>query len=147
MLKKVERTGHESVASKSAIKEMRASLIRWSKFPEGQIEIIFPKKSRVVAYKMKAGEDRRAEHVVVDKEAHFVFIDEYCVPNLRTLQSYPDMYPRFTADEGAIKFLLKGANLMCPGLLNEQASMAEVEEGAVVSVYVHGHEHCVVIVG
>lgn len=35
---------------------------------------------------------------------------------------------------------------MCPGLLNEQASMAEVEEGAVVSVYVHGHEHCVVTV-
>jgi len=24
---------------------------------------------------MKAGEDRRAEHVVVDKEAHFIFID------------------------------------------------------------------------
>jgi len=42
------------------------------------------------------------------------------------LHSYPDMYPRFTADEGALKFILKGANLMCPGLLNAQASMDDV---------------------
>jgi len=28
------------------------------------------------------------------------------------------MYPRYTADAGAIKFILKGANLMAPGLLN-----------------------------
>jgi hypothetical protein len=74
MLKKFERTGHESVASKSAIKEMRASLIKWSKFPEGQIELLFPKKARVVAYKMKAGEDHKAEHVVVDKETHFIWV-------------------------------------------------------------------------
>ena len=67
MLKKIQRTGHESVASKSAIKELRASLLRWSKFPEGQIELLFAKKAKVVSYKMKAGEDRRAEHVVVDK--------------------------------------------------------------------------------
>ncbi|XP_031472599.1 translation machinery-associated protein 20, partial [Nymphaea colorata] len=121
---------------------MRASLLKWSKFPEGQIELLFAKKARVVAYKMKAGEERKAEHVVVDKEAHFIWVEDYCVPALRTLHSYPDMYPRFTADEGALRFLLKGANLMCPGLINEQASMDDVEEGAVVSVYVHGHEHC-----
>lgn len=36
---------------------------------------------------------------------------------------------------------------MCPGLTNEQTSMDEVEEGAVVAVYVHGHEHCLVIWG
>lgn len=93
---------------------------------------------------MRAGEDRKVEHVVVDKESHFVSADEYCVPALRTLHSYPDMYPRYTADAGAIKFLIKGANLMCPGLLNEQASMDEVEAGSIVSVYVFGHEHAVV---
>lgn len=132
------------MASKSNIKEMRASLIKWSKFPEEQIELLFAKKARVVAYKMKAGEDRKAEHVVVDKEAHFIWAEDYCVPAMKTLHSYPDMYPRFTADEGALKFLLKGANLMCPGLINEQASMDDVEEGAVVLVYVHGHEHALV---
>lgn len=74
-------------------------------------------------YKLKGGEDYKAEHVIVDKELHFIFVEEYCVPVLRTLHSYPDMYPRFTADEGALKFLLKGANLMAPGLVNEHASM------------------------
>jgi len=28
------------------------------------------------------------------------------------------MYPRFTVDPGALKFVLKGANIMCPGLTN-----------------------------
>ena len=43
------------------------------------------------------------------------------------------------ADAGALKFLLNAADLMCPGLLNEQAHMDEVEAGAVVSVYIFGH--------
>jgi PUA domain protein len=55
------------------------------------------------------------------------------------------MYPRFTTDEGALKFIIKGANIMCPGLTNEHASMADVEEGAVVSIYAMNHEHCLVI--
>lgn len=76
---------------------------------------------------MKAGEDKRAEHVVVDKESHFIAVDDYCVPPLRVIHSYPDMYPKFVADSGALKFLLNAADLMCPGLLNEQASMEEVE--------------------
>lgn len=31
---------------------------------------------------------------------------------------YPDMFPRFTVDPGALKFVIKGANVMCPGLTN-----------------------------
>ena len=84
--------------------------------------------------------------MIVDKEHHFIFVGEYCIPALKTVHAYPDMYPRFTADEGAMKFLLKGANLMAPGLLNEQAKMEDVKEGAIVSIYVHGHDHCVVVV-
>lgn len=75
MLKKAEMTGHETVASKSSVKEMRASLMKWSKFPQHQIEILFPKKAKVVTYKMKAGEDHKAEHVVVDKESHFIWVN------------------------------------------------------------------------
>lgn len=117
MLKKVERSGHEQVASKSTVKELRASLLKWSKFPEQQIDILFPKKGKVNIYRLKGGDDK-AEHVVVDKETHFIHAHDYCVPPLKTIHSYPDMYPRFTADEGAIKFILKGANLMAPGLVN-----------------------------
>jgi PUA domain protein len=57
---------------------------------------------------------------------------------------YPDMYPRFTCDPGAIKFILKGANVMCKGLTNEFGSMDDVEEGAIVSIYVKDIENAVV---
>ena len=63
---------------------------------------------------------------MVDKELNFILVNDYCVPVLKTIHAYPDMYPRFTADEGALKFLLKGANLMAPGLLNEHAHMEDV---------------------
>ena len=145
MLKKVERTGHEAAVSKSSVREIRSSLAKWSTFNEEQVEMLFPKKGKVVSLKLRAGEDRKAEHIVVDKEQHFIWVDEYCIPPLRTVHSYPAIYPRFVADEGAMRFMLKGANLMCPGLLNEHGSMDNVEEGAVVGIYIHGHEHCVVL--
>jgi predicted ribosome-associated RNA-binding protein Tma20 len=44
------------------------------------------------------------------------------VPPLYRLQ-YPDMMPRLRADLGAIKFVLSGANIMCPGLTSPGATM------------------------
>ena len=34
------------------------------------------------------------------------------------MHQYPDLYPKFIADQGALKFILKGANVMSPGLTN-----------------------------
>lgn len=44
-------------------------------------------------------------------------------PTLRTLHKYPDMMPRLRADQGAIKFVLSGANIMCPGLTSPGATI------------------------
>jgi Pre-PUA-like domain/PUA domain len=44
-------------------------------------------------------------------------------PTLRLLHQYPDMMPRLRADEGAIKFVLSGANIMAPGLTSAGATM------------------------
>lgn len=44
-------------------------------------------------------------------------------PTLRLLHQYPDMLPKLRADEGAIKFVLSGANIMCPGLTSPGATM------------------------
>lgn len=71
-------------------------------------------------------------------------IEGFVVPSLRTVHAYPTLYPKFTADTGAIKFLLKGANVMSPGLTNEQSHMDDVKAGSIVAVYVHGHEHAIV---
>jgi predicted ribosome-associated RNA-binding protein Tma20 len=35
-------------------------------------------------------------------------VEGHTIPDLKTVHKYPDLYPRFTVDEGAIKFILKG---------------------------------------
>lgn len=37
-------------------------------------------------------------------------------PTLRLLHKYPFILPHQQVDKGAIKFVLSGANIMCPGL-------------------------------
>ena len=50
-------------------------------------------------------------------------------PTLRVLHQYPQMMPRLRADKGAIKFVLSGANIMCPGLTSPGATMHDEVRG------------------
>ena len=49
--------------------------------------------------------------------------DDVWFPTLRLLHQYPDMMPKLRVDTGAIKFVLSGANIMCPGLTSKGATM------------------------
>ncbi len=49
--------------------------------------------------------------------------DDVWFPTLRLLHQYPDMMPKLRVDTGAIKFVLSGANIMCPGLTSIGATM------------------------
>jgi predicted RNA-binding protein (TIGR00451 family) len=40
-----------------------------------------------------------------------------------------DMMPKLRADKGAIKFVLSGANIMCPGLTSKGATMHDEVRG------------------
>lgn len=42
------------------------------------------------------------------------------------------MMSRMQVDKGALKFILRGSNVMCPGLTSEGGAMDDVERGAVV---------------
>ena len=44
-------------------------------------------------------------------------------PTLRVLHQYPAIMKRLRADQGAIKFVLSGANIMCPGLTSPGATI------------------------
>jgi predicted ribosome-associated RNA-binding protein Tma20 len=44
-------------------------------------------------------------------------------PTMRILHQYPDMMPKLRCDQGAIKFVLSGANIMCPGLTSPGATI------------------------
>ena len=49
--------------------------------------------------------------------------DDVWFPTLRLLHQYPEMMPKLRVDTGAIKFVLSGANIMCPGLTSKGATM------------------------
>jgi malignant T-cell-amplified sequence len=73
----------------------------------------------------------------------------------------PDVMPIVQVDKGAIKFILSGANIMCPGLTSPGAKMEEdLEEGSPVvspleaalfglttlqAVYAEGKEHAIAV--
>lgn len=44
-------------------------------------------------------------------------------PTLRLLHQYPSVMARLRVDKGAIKFVLAGANIMCPGLTSPGATI------------------------
>lgn len=63
-------------------------------------------------------------------------------PTLRILHQYPDMMPKLRTDKGAIKFVLSGANIMCPGLTSPGATIHdEVDEGSAVAIFAEDKEH------
>ncbi len=70
---------------------------------------------------------RSPEHVQLlllgDTPLFFSTRDGGWFPTLRVLHQYPQIMPRLRADKGAIKFVLSGANIMCPGLTSPGATM------------------------
>lgn len=44
-------------------------------------------------------------------------------PTLRLVHKFPDMMKKLRVDTGAIKFVLAGADVMCPGLTSPGATM------------------------
>jgi hypothetical protein len=48
----------------------------------------------------------------------------------------PSMMPKMQVDYGAIKFVLRGSNIMCPGLTSTGGKMEDVQAGTVVVGYI-----------
>lgn len=60
-------------------------------------------------------------------------------PTLRLLHQYPEMMKKLRVDKGALKFVMSGANIMCPGLTSPGATIHdEVSPSVVVCTHVEG---------
>ncbi|KAK2076947.1 hypothetical protein QBZ16_005175 [Prototheca wickerhamii] len=115
------------------------------------LEELLPKKQELMIIKLP-------EHVQLLVAGHtplfFSTRDGGWFPTLRLLHKYPDMMPRLRTDKGAIKFVLSGANVMCPGLtspgatIHDEASSALVElveAGTPVALYAEDKEYAMAI--
>merc|ERR1712110_1063197 len=47
------------------------------------------------------------------------------MPTLRFAHKYTDIFPQMQVDKGAIKHILTGSHIMCPGLTSEGAKLLD----------------------
>ncbi|CAE8603081.1 unnamed protein product, partial [Polarella glacialis] len=100
---------------------------------------IWPKDANMVIAKCKD----HITMVVVEKVPLFwQERDGPWLPTLRVLHKYPSCMPMMRVDKGAIKFLLRGATMMCPGLTSAGGRMEDdLPEGTPVQVLAEGTEN------
>ena len=59
--------------------------------------------------------------------------------------SDPFLLPWMQVDKGAIRFILSGANIMCPGLTSAGGKMSSVEKNTIVAVMAEGKQHALCV--
>ncbi|KAF9540445.1 hypothetical protein EC957_004285 [Mortierella hygrophila] len=133
---KEDVTGHTQVKS-SVQRAIRAKILeQYKEGIEGIIDDVMPKKAPLILMKCH-------EHInliVMNNEVLFFnHFDGPYFPTLKLLHKYPNMLPRLQVDRGAIKFVMAGANIMCPGLTSKGARMdVSVPADAVVAITAEG---------
>jgi PUA domain protein len=128
----------------SAVRKVKASILESYPQLEADVEVMFPKKAAVMSCKS----DGRVEIAVTGGRPLFFSIDgAQPLPTLPTLHRWPDLLPRMQVDKGAIKFVMKGSNIMCPGFTSAGGSVGDVDldVGAYVAVYAEGMEHALAV--
>ncbi|ELT98231.1 hypothetical protein CAPTEDRAFT_8 [Capitella teleta] len=138
MFKKFDEKEHVSGVNnvKSSIqKGIRSKLLEQLPYIQPYLDQIVPKKELRVA--------KCHEHieVLVGKDGELLFFrqrDGPFFPSLKLLHKYPFLLPPMQVDRGAIKFILSGANIMCPGLTSPGAKMTKVPAETVVAVMAEG---------
>jgi PUA domain protein len=129
----------QNQAKSSITRGIRASVLELYPRLEPVIDELLPKKPPTVLGKAKD----HIQLVLVGGEAVFYQQrDGPVMPTLRTIHKYPTMMHQVQVDRGAIRFVLKGANIMCPGLTSPGAYMEDgIPAGAIVAVMAEGKEH------
>lgn len=57
----------------------------------------------------------------------------------------PFILPHLQVDHGAIKHVLNGSNIMCPGLTSAGAKMTELPSKTVVAIMAEGKRHALAV--
>jgi len=120
-----------------------AVLSQWKIEPE-TLEAIWSKKDSLVNVKCR-------EHIAIftvnGEPLFFQHFDGPIYPTLRLLHKYPYILPMVKVDRGAIRFLLAGAHMMCPGLTSAGGYLppcdAALPAGTLVAIHAEGKEHAV----
>merc|ERR1712164_52343 len=113
----------------SAQRGVKSSLVEQYPMLEDIIDELMPKKTPLVVVKCQG----HLQLLTVNGEILFAQQrDGPHFPTLRLLHKYPNMLPHVRVDRGAIKHVMQGAHIMCPGLTSPGADLpVDLPEDAV----------------
>jgi len=135
---KEENLISQSQVKSSAARGIRAILVEQMPTLAGIIDDIIPKKCPLFLGKCTG----HINFIVVDSEVLFFNErDGPYYPTLKLLHKYPDILPHVQVDRGAIKYVMQGANIMCPGLTSAGGNVGEeITIDTIVSVMAEGKQ-------
>lgn len=127
----------------SVQKGIRTKLLEQFPHIEKYIDVILPKKDAFKIVKCH-------EHIEilvngVGDQLFFRQRDGTWMPTLRLFHKFPFFLPMLQVDKGAIRFVLSGANIMCPGLTSPGACMTPVDKGSIVAIMAEGKQHALAV--
>ncbi|XP_034707149.1 uncharacterized protein LOC117930626 [Vitis riparia] len=138
----------EDVSSQNQVKASVQRKIRQSiadEYPglEPVLDDLLPKKSPLIVAKCQ----NHLNLVLVNNVPLFFNVrDGPYMPTLRLLHQYPNIMKKLQVDRGAIKFVLAGANIMCPGLTSPGGVLDDnVAEESPVAIMAEGKQHALAI--
>ncbi|XP_024540282.1 malignant T-cell-amplified sequence 1 homolog [Selaginella moellendorffii] len=143
-----KKFSQEEVTAQNQVKASVQRKIRQSvaeEYPELEpvLDDILPKKSPVIVAKCQ----NHVNLILVNNVPLFFNVrDGPYMPTLRLLHQYPTVMKKLQVDRGAIKFVLAGANIMCPGLTSPGGGLDEsVAAEAPVAIMAEGKQHALAI--
>lgn len=140
-------SAEESISSTSQVKNsvqrnIIAQVVEQYPLLGDAIETILPKKLMTIA---KAQDN--VQLLIVNNEVLFYNqMGGPFLPTLRLVHKFPSIMKRMQIDKGAIRFVLAGANIMCPGFTSPGGSLPmEIDEECPVAIYAEGKQHALAI--
>ncbi|KAK0082335.1 hypothetical protein PV325_010661 [Microctonus aethiopoides] len=127
----------------SVQKGIRLKLLELYPHLDTHIDLIIPKKD---SFRLVKCHDHI--EIMVNGAGELLFFRQRegpWMPTLRLLHKYPFFLPVEQVDKGAIRFVLSGANIMCPGLTSKGAKMTAVPKNTVVAVMAEGKQHALAV--
>ncbi|KAI5115714.1 hypothetical protein M0805_009263 [Coniferiporia weirii] len=136
----------QSILKSSVQRSIRANLLAHLRIDAATLEQIWPKKEGLVLVKCR---DHISIYAVNGEPLFIQHFDGPLYPMLRLVHKYPSILPHVKVDRGAIRFLLAGANMMCPGFTSKGGYLPPSDEAlpteTPVAIFAEGKEHAAAV--
>lgn len=138
-----ENISSQNLMKYSAQKNLRATILKDYPKLENVIDSILPKKGGLILGKCI----NHVSILIYKKELLFFQMrNGPWIPSLKLVHKYPFMVPQIQVDKGAIKHVLRGSNIMCPGVTSPGGKIVEeLKSNTVIQVRAEGKQYACAI--